>query len=453
MSASARSPGVGKRKRSASPAPRSPSRSPSRSSSRSRARSPPQSPDAGRRVLVRSVVEAIARVTANDLERLFALAQRKDLCRVLAVFCAAKASCDDAFVDASIRVEEVRRLCRKVKGAVDTLAPLEKKVDGNGRLVFDQKIRDFKAMTSLALYMTAGGLSRVELLHVAGSRDAGLPQMTAPMTMLLAKALVMGALPKLRELKILHSGLGDEAFAKLTAALASPTGPRLEVLELSSNRIGDEGVVSFARAAAKGAARLLSTLALDDNEIRSPGTAKLASALKGGALPQLETLRLDGNFVGNDGAARLFRAGAAMKRLRVLSIDDNDFDHRALVAFAWALGRGVPSILGKGVFPRLHTLVLDAYADAADAEVEVEAAAAAEAAAAVRAARARAAAARAAAAPAAIARAAAAQADAADADLRAAKARAAEAARAAAAPAMLQSACDARGILLLSPQD
>ena len=90
--------------------------------------------------------------------------------------------------------------------------------------------------------------------------------------------------------------------------------PKLENLVLSTSQIGDEGAVALAEAVGKGALPELKELVLQHNQIGDEGAKALAEAVGKGGLTKLKQLWLKGNKLSRTADAK--DAWAAVKAKR-----------------------------------------------------------------------------------------------------------------------------------------
>ena len=111
----------------------------------------------------------------------------------------------------------------------------------------------------------------------------------------LAQALLVGALPMLKQLWLDDNQIGDEGCKALAEHL--PTS--LEMLWLSENQIGDEGCMALAEHLPTS----LKELWLGDNQIGDEGCKALAEHLP--TCTSLKELWLDRNQIGDEGCKAL----------------------------------------------------------------------------------------------------------------------------------------------------
>ena len=153
------------------------------------------------------------------------------------------------------------------------------------------------AVQQLAERLRTGALSAVTILQFdyvyLGGMHVGDAGASA-----LAAALGQGALPRLKNLSLPNTAIGDAALVALAPALRRL--PALEELALYANPLSDEGLAALvAPPPAAGAPPTtggltkLKGLNLNRTQITDAGCATLAAALDSGALPALERLVLD----------------------------------------------------------------------------------------------------------------------------------------------------------------
>ena len=114
----------------------------------------------------------------------------------------------------------------------------------------------------------------------------------------LATALGRGALPRLRNLSLMGSALGNAGLVALAPALRQLPG--LEAIDLGGNPVGDEGISALLAPPLAASApppptvglAKLKVLILENIQITDAGCAALASVIDNGALPALEQLGL-----------------------------------------------------------------------------------------------------------------------------------------------------------------
>ena len=148
-------------------------------------------------------------------------------------------------------------------------------------------------------------------LHRTPVADAGASAIAA--------ALGRGALPRLRNLGLGSTGIGDAGLVALAPALRRR--PALEELHLARNPVGDEGLAALvapppaagAPPPTTGVLTKLKVLNLGYTQIAEAGCAALAAALDSGALPALETFSLD--FTPNSAEAKV-AVSRALRRSR-----------------------------------------------------------------------------------------------------------------------------------------
>jgi Ran GTPase-activating protein (RanGAP) involved in mRNA processing and transport len=136
----------------------------------------------------------------------------------------------------------------------------------------------------------------------------------------LAQALLVGALPKLEELRLAGNQIGDEGCT----ALAEPLPTSLETLDLRNNLIGDEG----CKALAEHLPTSLKELWLGGNPIGDEGCTALAEHLP----TRLQHLELSYNQIGDEGCKAL--AEHLPPSLKTLYLDDNQIGDEGCKALA-----------------------------------------------------------------------------------------------------------------------
>ena len=134
----------------------------------------------------------------------------------------------------------------------------------------------------------AGALPALTCLQISGGMHVGDAGASA-----LAAALGQGALPRLKDLTLSSTAIGDAGLMALAPALRRR--PALELLSLAHNPLGDEGLAALVApplpAGAPPPAGVLTKLKelyLDHTQITDAGCSALASALDRGALPALK---------------------------------------------------------------------------------------------------------------------------------------------------------------------
>ena len=98
----------------------------------------------------------------------------------------------------------------------------------------------------------------------------------------LVEAIAAGAMPELKVLSLTsNDGLGDEGAAVLAAALSEGRLPKLEDLDLTRTGMGDAGATALARSL--GGAPALETLTVGENDFGEAAKEELkAACAKGG---------------------------------------------------------------------------------------------------------------------------------------------------------------------------
>lgn len=99
---------------------------------------------------------------------------------------------------------------------------------------------------------------------------------------ILATALMHGALPQLETLVLCKGSLSDDGLSALARAFGTCPLHQLRTLSLEGNQIGDVGARALAGAMARGALPNLSQLDLEANQICDEGFEALASAVQSG---------------------------------------------------------------------------------------------------------------------------------------------------------------------------
>jgi len=199
------------------------------------------------------------------------------------------------------RHEKAKALCRKLDQSCAGLSGAER-LHGAGRLVADDA-------ATLGMILRTNGLPRLHQLYISGSGlgDAGVQ--------VLCEGLGRGAAPSLRVLGLAYNKFGPAGAEALAAALGRGAFPQIENLQLQGNPIGSQGVAALAAPLRKmpalsqlflsyceigdeGVASLVDNLGKDDfkalqllwqnhNKITDAGVAKLLAALDAGGLPKL----------------------------------------------------------------------------------------------------------------------------------------------------------------------
>jgi len=199
------------------------------------------------------------------------------------------------------RHEKAEALCRKLEMSCAEVRGAER-LYGRGRLVADD-------MATLGMILRTNGLPRMKEVYLgdSGLGDAGMQALfeglgrgAAPSLRslglnhnkfgpagaeALAAALGRGAMPKLEFLGVYHNPIGSQGVAALAAPLRKM--PALSQLLLSRCEIGDEGVASLVDNLGKDDFKALEQLLLYTNKITDAGMAKLLAALEAGGLPKL----------------------------------------------------------------------------------------------------------------------------------------------------------------------
>ena len=167
----------------------------------------------------------------------------------------------------------------------------------------------------LAEKLGAGALPAVAWLHINGGVNVGDAGASA-----LAAALGRGAMPRLKNLYLSSTAIGDAGLVALAPALRRL--PALEWLTLRVNPLGDEGLATLvappppadALPTTTGVLTKLKMINLCATQITDAGCAALAAALDSGALPALEFLCLqDVTSASAAAKAALRRAGLTVE--------------------------------------------------------------------------------------------------------------------------------------------
>jgi len=222
-------------------------------------------------------------------------------------------------------------LCRKMGTSCAELCGAE-------RLLWYRKRLTAADMATLGMILRTRGLPRLRelALHGSGLGDTGvqalcdgLGQGVAPSLRNLhlfdnsigpagaeavAAALGRGAMPKLEQLHLDENPIGNQGVAALAAPLRKL--PTLKLLYLGSSGIGDEGVASLVADLGKDDFKVLVRIFLDGNNITEAACATLVSAIDGGRMPHIWLVHLDGNRAMSDAARRAVFDAASRARAR-----------------------------------------------------------------------------------------------------------------------------------------
>jgi len=145
------------------------------------------------------------------------------------------------------------------------------------------------------LFSEPFNLSKRDVLRLTELELIGRPMgrpLGAKGASVLSQALLVGALPKLEQLRLGFNQIGDEGCKTLAEHL--PTS--MEMLSLYNNQIGDEG----CKALAEHLPTSLETLSLTGNQIGDEGCKALAEHLTT-TCTSLKTLDLGMNQIGDEG--------------------------------------------------------------------------------------------------------------------------------------------------------
>ena len=119
----------------------------------------------------------------------------------------------------------------------------------------------------------------------------------------LGMILRTNGLPRLQQLYLFGSGLGDTAMRALCEGLGRGAAPSLLVLGLNDNNFGPAGAEALAAALCRGAMSKLTSLGFTGNPIGKQGMAALAAPLR--KLPALNQLVLGLCEIGDEGVGSL----------------------------------------------------------------------------------------------------------------------------------------------------
>jgi len=142
-----------------------------------------------------------------------------------------------------------------------------------------------------------------------------------------ALAKVFKMIGSLEEIQIPQNGIYHIGVRELSEALKSNRG--LRVLNLNDNTLGPKG--STALASALPNLQMLRTVNLGDCLLKTAGALSIADGLKG-KHANLEELLLDHNEIKKDGGLAIAKAMENKGKLKVLSLDGNQFGEEGIDA-------------------------------------------------------------------------------------------------------------------------
>lgn len=169
-----------------------------------------------------------------------------------------------------------------------------------------------------------GGLN-LEVLHFDNNMSGGAG----------AAALgdLISASPKLLDFKYTSSRGDRSGVEALCAAIA--TARNLQKLDLHDNIFAEP--LGLALGSSLSGLRNLVHLDLGDTLLRDDGVLGLASGLLNGCALSLEHLDLSCNEITNKGAVAVAKCVTGLKRLRVLMLQENEFEDKGVKLIAKAL--------------------------------------------------------------------------------------------------------------------
>ena len=168
-------------------------------------------------------------------------------------------------------------------------------------------------------------------------------------------------LPSLRNLKSLHlvgNNIGNDG-ARMLASVC-PTLTNLEYLWLGDNTVGDEGI--SALAAFLPSLIKLKNLNLIKNKIGDAGAVALATGVSS---MSIVSVNLSENLIKNSGAEALIDSFSKMKKLKLVSLNENPIEDKQLKEFKsifhyYLTNHVKRGLLGKGHFGTVHLYELPA---------------------------------------------------------------------------------------------